>query len=350
MKKLGVIMEWVLAIGVAFFIVNILSMFYYKSPGFMKRDTGATNAIWYPDSSYIIGYEGYGVNHIDENGYVNESGSLADEYILVMGSSQTEGLHVNGKQNYTSLLNSYYGSGDDLAVYNIARSGRTWLDIISGFSASLEEFPNSDAIIIEIGNTDFYAGELEAAMQQRVFEPQDIGMNLVEQQNPLSRIKIFAERNLPLLYYLYDVQLKDARQQLQNWCNGFANDSVGYTNSTVSNVTNNEKSYSDATREILSFFRERYEGTIIILYLPAIEIDQNGKMNLIYDAFVEQFATACDECDIEFLDPGKAYLDAYENDHIVPYGFSNTSMGTGHLNQDGNQIIYELLIDTLEGK
>lgn len=160
MKKVKMIMEWILVIGVAFFIVNIFSMFYYKSPGFMKRVTGATNAIWYPDSFYIMGYEGYGINHIDKNGYVNEAGSLADEYILVMGSSQTEGLHVNGSQNYTSLLNNYYGTGDDVTVYNIARSGRTWLDIISGFSASLEEFPNSNTIIIEIGNTDFSVGEL----------------------------------------------------------------------------------------------------------------------------------------------------------------------------------------------
>lgn len=96
-------------------------------------------------------------------------------------------------------------------------------------------------------------------MPQREFEPQDTGMNLVEQQKPLSRIKIFAERNLPLLYYLYEVQLKDARQQLQNWCKGFTNDSVSYTNSTVSNVANNEKSYSDATKEILTLFREKYE-------------------------------------------------------------------------------------------
>ena len=45
--------------------------------------------------------------------------------------------------------------------------------------------------------------------------------------------------------------------------------------------------------------------------------------------------------DIVFVDTGDAFLKAYENDYSVPYGFSNTTIGNGHLNQTGHRIVAE---------
>lgn len=40
---------------------------------------------------------------------------------------------------------------------------------------------------------------------------------------------------------------------------------------------------------------------------------------------------------------GDAFLKEYEASYEVPYGFSNTSPGTGHLNRTGHRLVAEEL-------
>lgn len=73
-------------------------------------------------------------------------------------------------------------------------------------------------------------------------------------------------------------------------------------------------------------------------------MNRDGSMSVIrtpdsYDCFVE----GCEANDILFLDMGDAFLKEYEASYEVPYGFSNTSPGTGHLNRIGHRLVAEEL-------
>lgn len=325
------IIKWGVAAALSFLIINIAIMVFFKSSGFIKRDTNATDAIWYPNSVMIYGQEGYGVNRTDENGYVNESANLAERYVLVMGSSQTEGLRVKSGEKYTSIMNESLRKDDRIYVYNIARSGRKYNNIVAGFDAALEEFPNTEIVIIEVSKTDITSERLESALIERKFSEEDIGLNLVKRLSLKEKTKIFAERYLPLAYLIYDIQLKNVIN-------------TGDVQEEIIEAVEYEENL-DKTMKVL---REKFDGPIIVCYLPKVEIEDTGTLRVLYEDTTGIFKECCENNHIVFVDPGDEFLDAYNKASIVPYGFWNTSMGSGHLNANGNEILAKVLLDKID--
>lgn len=70
-------------------------------------------------------------------------------------------------------------------------------------------------------------------------------------------------------------------------------------------------------------------------------------MCLVNNDAVSVFADLCAENDIIFLDMSKRFEKEYKEHYAVPYGFSNTSVGEGHLNKSGHAMmaneIYRLI-------
>ena len=66
------LLEWIIAGVCAIFIVSLCCFLYYRPVGWIERGANATSAIWEPDSVIVNGMEGYGILHVDENGYVNK--------------------------------------------------------------------------------------------------------------------------------------------------------------------------------------------------------------------------------------------------------------------------------------
>ena len=322
------IVKWTAAVVLSFLIVDIVIMTYFKSSGFIKRDTNATDAIWYPNSMIIYGQEGYGVNVTDKNGYVNDSADLADNYILVMGSSQTEGLRVKSNEKYTSIMNNSLKDDDKVVVYNIARSGRKWNDIVTGFNAALQEFPNTEIVIVEVSKTKITPECLKNSLITREYSGKDVGWELVDELNINEKLKLFAERNLSLLYLIYDIQLKKLIDPAQEQEEKFG-----------------MVEYEEQLDKTMKMLRNDFEGPIIVCYLPKVEIED--KLQMVYEDTTETFKECCEKNNIIFVDPGDAFLDAYNKNFIVPYGFWNTSMGNGHLNIYGNKILAEVLLDKI---
>lgn len=63
--------DWIVAIAISFFIMNIVTFSFYRPASEIRRENAATPGIMYPNSRVLYGYEGYGISHIDENGYPN---------------------------------------------------------------------------------------------------------------------------------------------------------------------------------------------------------------------------------------------------------------------------------------
>lgn len=98
--------------------------------------------------------------------------------------------------------------------------------------------------------------------------------------------------------------------------------------------------------QALALIRSEYDGRLIICYHPSVEITNEG-LKIKYQATTPDFASLCEKNKIEFVDVSEAFLDAYQKNFAVPYGFSNTTMGTGHLSREGHQIIADVLFDVL---
>ena len=194
------VFQWTSALLAGFFVVNALCFGYERQPGWLDTPEGPAASVWRPGAVIVHGTEGYGISKVDENGFLNADGTLAERYVLMMGASHTQGKEVSPEQRYSALVNDYF-SGDSglLTAYNIASDGHFLPSQIHHFRAALEAFPNAGAVTIEIGSTDYSAQELRDARNQAVYAPGNGGFNDL---SPVSRLKLAAKEGLPLLTLL----------------------------------------------------------------------------------------------------------------------------------------------------
>ena len=318
--------QWALALLAGFFIVNALCFAYERQPGWLYTPDGPSASVWRPGAVIVHGTEGYGISIVDENGFLNSDGTLAERYVLMMGASHTQGKEVSPEQRYSALVNDYF-SGDSglLTAYNIASDGHFLPSQIHHFRAALEAFPNAGAVTIEIGSTDYSAQELRDARNQAVYAPGNGGFNDL---SPVSRLKLAAKEGLPLL-----TLLKKNFQTLR---------------AHAAEETEGSYDYESELDAALSLIRSQFDGPIAFVYHPATEILPDGSLKLGYSDNWEIFCQVCEKNGIDVIDTGPRFTRLYETEQKLPYGFANTTPGSGHLNAAGHRILAEEIISYLE--
>lgn len=327
----------VLAAFCSFLCMNFICLFYYSAPGVVYRSNGATVAVQMPDTYFINASEGYGINHFDRRGYNNPNGELEGSYVLMMGSSHVEAIQVSQKQNMSTILNGLLGGTDtELRVYNIAHVGNFLPGIVKGFEAGIREFPDSSAVVIEVTRTSFYVSDLQKGMQQTVYDSTSDGIYLAQHLTAAQKLRSWLIGGLPFIKLMKNVQFADMDLKLER--------PFGLAYREMEQETEyDEKEYEEVLNDAFSLLRSEYDKPLIIVYHPQV-VFKNDSMEIVRDeATYDIFQEACENNNIIFWDTGEAFLEAYNENYTVPYGFSNTQMGAGHLNKDGHRIIaYEL--------
>lgn len=333
-----------LAFICSFLICNLLCMAYNSGPGGLYRKNGATR-IHIPNRYYIYGTEGYGILRFDKNGYNNIDGELAESYVLLMGSSQVEGVQFAQGKNMTAVLNQFLGGTKEcLKAYNIAASANHFPTVVKGFKAGISEFPNSKVVIIEIGSTAFSIDELNDSLNQTLYDSSSKGSNLVDNMTVKQKFTACIKQALPLAKLIVSEQLKGIDLPEENPF-GLRRMPSQEQEEDIIDVSY----YNKLLNAALSLIREEYENPIIIFYHPKIELSSDGMVIVRDEETYDIFKSACERNNIIFADMGDAFIEAYESDYAVPYGFANTEMGQGHLNEDGHAIIAQELYQILMG-
>lgn len=318
--------QWALALLAGFFLVNALCFGYERQPGWLDTPNGAATSVWRPGAVIVHGTEGCGISKVDENGFLNPDGTLAERYVLMMGASHTQGKEVSPERRYSTLVNDYFG-GDSglLSAYNIASDGHFLPSQIQHFKAAVEAFPNAEAITIEIGSTDFSAQELRDAQNQAAYDP---GNGDFKDLSPVSRLKLAAKEGLPLL-----ALLKTNFQTLR---------------AQAAEETEGPYDYETELDAALALIRSEFDGPIAFVYHPATEIQPDGSLELDYSDNWDIFCGVCEQNGIDVIDTGPRFARLYETEQKLPYGFANTTPGSGHLNAAGHRILAEEIISYLE--
>ena len=327
-KFLVQIMQWMCALLLGMVLVSALGFFYYRPVGWLERDKNATSAVWEPNTVLINFLEGFGITRIDSRGYTNPWGKeLDDELILCIGASYVQSKEVMESKKYTSLLNKMLSSDDKLKVYNLSRDAYFYPEIVAGFSAAIQEFPQTTVAVIDISNTDYTLAELEKALNQRVYSKEQTGDRLYEKLSAVEKIKIKIKDYLPitsiLKYQFSQIQGKDENE----------------TESLQEAEEVSEAQYGEALNVTMKQMREGFSGKIIIVYHPYVFLNEDGSMSLKQHKYRTVFEKVCQQNEIVFIDMGEDFLQAYAERQEVPYGFNNTMMGEGHLNQNRHKLI-----------
>ncbi len=334
------LLSWCLALIVAVSCANFITFFYRSGSGSIPRTNAFSSNIRTPNSRIVRGLEGYGVNYADQNGYMNLSDlPLKSDYILFMGSSHLEGLQVMQDQNMVSVLNDML---DEHArtVYNMGTAGYTLPLIVEGFQAGIEEFPDSSAVIIELSQMAYSSDELKSALVQTQYDPSDSGRELVKSQSLSRRI-----RNAVLSVFPVISQLRQQFESIRFDFDGAFGIQTWYHAEKTSGLRMTDSDdFSGLLNQAFALLRAEYDNPIILLYQPGVSLQRDGTLTIDRDErYYNDYVGACDQNDIIFLDVGDAFLEAYESDYSMAYGFNNTTMGSGHINPLGHRIIAEEL-------
>lgn len=325
------LLGWAAAALAAALLVNLALCFLHRPPAWLDRHSAATNAVLRPYGTYLMGTEGRGRHRVDSRGYLNPDLPLADSPVIIVGSSFVQGKEVSAGKRFADLMNAaLVPGGDRLKVYTVSQDGFYLPQIARCFPALVAEFPSAETIIIETNLTDFSARELTDALEQPTPDPQQQGAQLWAGYSPLRRTAMRVKETLPILT-LGKLQLTAM---------------LGSSAGTAEEEIPASQAHYDAVAALL---RSQFDGRLILLYHPDVSIEHDGSLSVTAKEQEALLREACQRNGITFLDAGDAWLQAYADSSTVPYGFSNTAMGSGHLNESGHRVLAELLLEALKG-
>lgn len=339
MKKL---IMWIGKVVVSGFIaLAILSLFcmYYYSHGIRKTsETGATDYSW-ENRVWSLGYEGHAWGIIDEDGYNNPYTIDKDDIeVLIMGSSQMNANNVSTGYSTAYLLNDKFKQMEkNYEVYNIGMEGHDFFKCVDNLDEALKTYNPKHYVIIE----SFYDRLSEEAMDEIIKGTRvrgsayDSGLIYYLQKVPYFRL---LHRQIRNKGGMNDIELVAPATELKE--NKYLVDSVDN-----SDMLYEEK--LDTFFAMLSSKLEGYDAQLIIFYIPVTKINEDGSLSFGNSEDVEMFKKYCKKYDIIFADLTDSFREQYSNKFILPYGFSNTEIGTGHLNKYGHQMIAEKLFNTI---
>ena len=329
-KRVFKILKPVLALVAAFLAANAICFAYERPVGWIDTPNGASLAVRDPGTILVHGTEGYAVTRIDSFGYTNRDLPLAERYVLMMGASHSQGKEISVEKRYSSIVNDALCGGDakELRAFNIACDGHFLPTIVKQFRAAVSTYPNADCVTIEIGTTDYAISDLEDALEQT--DAELIGAKeLFAAQPAKAKLRTFVKNSFPLLSMILS-KIETAKQ--------------GSSESSPSAF--DAEAYRTAVGNCLRLIRSEYDGPIVIVYHPGM-VMENGDFAVRPDETAGLFAEECKNAGIVFLSLEREFDALYRSEHLLPYGFSNTSPGKGHLNENGHAAIAKVLLDYL---
>lgn len=325
------LLQCIVAILVALFTLNLVVLGYSHTGVHIRDAFGATDYKWEPGQWKTTMEEGFAAVRMDANGYNNRPQDCRANHpdILLMGSSQVEGVHVRPKESLSALLNDacpqYY-------TYSIGVSGHTIYHCMNNLHAAYQAYRPERYILLF---TD--AIELETDAMAKVVAGEwpripsyDHGL--------LYRV----QKAAPIVKALY--------KKIQDWRRAGMRSAQVKCVSGVSS-TSEATQYEIALKQFLGVGRRALEGTqcqLVLVYQPPTRIDRAGEYCPSESTVVrEEFAQICHAQGIAFVDMTECFQALFQREYVLAHGFANTAVGVGHLNAKGNRAIAETIVSWL---
>ena len=327
-EKLLWLLKALLSGLIAVIVMTGFCSLYYNLPVHHDTEDGATDYAWESHAFYSRGTEGFAWGRTNNEGYLNSYDYTEDMPvdILVMGSSHMEAYNVSMDESTASVLGSLL---PDRTVYNIGVSGHNFMTCADNIAAAVDKYQPDEYVVLEISGLRYSEEDLRAIIDGTVAhqESHQDGIVGLLQKNSFFR----------LLYAQWQGFADNAK----------ATDASDVADSSFQKMAD-EDTY-DAVLTKLYNAAAKYGAKLILVYHPHIQPEANGGVTVLDDAeYRPFFAQVCRNNKAEFLDMSDIFVENYRQQHVLPHGFSNTSVGAGHLNKYGHAMIAEAICDRIE--
>ncbi|MBQ9527465.1 MAG: SGNH/GDSL hydrolase family protein [Fretibacterium sp.] len=309
----------------AFVILTVTCLLYYNLPVHAVCDDGVTDYKRKPYRFCSRGTEGFSLARTNNDGYFNLFDYEKDLPIsvLIMGSSHMEALQMMMRESTASRLNSMWNG----IVYNIGISGHSFLVCANNIQSASRKYCPTQYIIVETSSLSFLDKSLE-----------DIVHGSFERipSNAKGLLAILSRNQyLRLLYHQIEAHLK-------RW----------NADKTIELTREEANNNPELLSKVFCKMRDAAQSSgakLIIAYHPGVALNEDGSLRIVSDEEVTaQFAGLCKETGIHFLDMSSRFLEEYNRDYTLPYGFCNTSVGKGHLNREGHRMMADELFKLMK--
>lgn len=305
---------------IALVLLNGFAFLWYNVPVHSDNPTGATEYVWESHKFYSKGTEGFALGRTNNEGFNNiKDYNEGDEIdILLMGSSHMEGFNVAQDENAGAVINQLFEG--EKYCYNIGTAGHTMLYCVDNLAAALDIYEPREYLIIETFNIDYDAESLRSVVDGSIAHIPSHNGGIIGLMQKLPYLRLF-----------YTQHFKGGGEAF--------GDTVQVKASSV------QQDYIMELGKVLDMVTAecREHGVQpIIVYNNSLLINEDGSAYTATDAEkLSVFAGLCEEKGICFIDLCPRFIEVYETEHLLPYGFSNTSPGGGHINKVGQRIFAE---------
>lgn len=313
----------------AFIILTVFCYFYYNVPVHNTAADGATDYVWEPNVFYSRGTEGFAWGKTNNEGYLNTFDFSKNEQIdiLIMGSSHMEAYQVSVSESTASRLNNMLPND---VVYNIGVSGHNFLTCTCNLEAAINKYQPTKYVVIETHSINFNEEDMQKAIDGNIEELSSHAEGIVGllQKNPYLR----------LVY-----------SQLQNYIKKSPAADLAEPSVIDANKNTNYLETLDELLSKLGNISENRNVQLVILYHPSVKIGTDGSLQIPENSErVAEFEKICSDNNLLFLNMGARFLQEYESSYTLPYGFTNSTVGSGHLNSYGHAMIATALYELIE--
>lgn len=333
-KLLKTVMKFIISGTLAVLILSVVAMFYSHTGIHITNPNGSTDYVWEPNQLKSNMTEGFAWFVMDENGYNNTRGNSTRAMedgcdILLMGSSHMEAVQVPSEQNVGARLNQQL---EGMHTYNIGVSGHSIYRVMDNIKDAVREYRPEKYIIIETDSIQLDREEMQSVIHGTATRIPSYDSGL-----------IYLAQKIPAIKWIY--------KNTQDWVDMQRASTQTSTKSYAVEKTGIDENYMQSLGEFLNqaaSVGEDYGCQVIIFYHSNYTIDTDGTLlNSVDSTYLDAFAQACEDKGIVFLDMDGTFREYYEEQHMLPYGFSNTQVGVGHLNAQGHQLIGDKLIEVI---
>jgi hypothetical protein len=328
----------------------ILRSLIYNPP--LRRDV--TN--WAGDlpgvhTLMLWGKEGYGLTQYIKWGEINTPyhDARKNNDVIVLGDSQTECLQVSDAQKFTSVAETTARrDGYDVDLHNLGRSGAAMADYVS-WIPPYRSIYKPETIVVQLTMDDFTESFHEGQFNNFFLrEDQKIGLT---QTYDLSTGFIQKARiKINLVPQIKDLGARRWALLTQDTLLGApAANEVSETSEDVPDENMNTGTFVPelADQQMQMLLEVSGDLPLIIVLLPsAPSISGNGILmddpeHQQLKEFIERYPG------ITVVDPLPEFRELVSTGHM-PRGFFNSTPGSGHLNNYGNEVVGQMLAQAIE--
>ena len=310
-------------------LLSVVCLVYSYNRTGVSTEIGASSYTCEPGSLTSKMDEGFGWNVMDANGYNNDE-AYDDVDVLIMGGSHIEAFQLERSENVTHKLDVML---PQYHVYNVGTSGHS-MEICANYLDNACAYFEPKYVIIDLNSLELDENIMESVMLGIYSYPE-----LRTQRSTLARV---VRDNIPVSATLIG--------QFRNWKSKDSTD----VKTDDEKYLYDDSAYIETLKNFLHYvgdIAKNHDAKLILLYHPMnYDVDETGQLVFEDETYEwEILQTLCEENGIVLVSTKDEYIRMYNEDYVVPNGFVNTRLGSGHLNKYGHTAMANVLYETIKG-